>query len=186
MRDLNKAEQLASSAQEPPTSQATETASAPHWKGSAFKWLQENGYKELGQPIHYEQNGHVGYKYPHEILDLYLAAAAPSVAGTQPTRTKEEYEAYRQRNWDWNLPKWEDLPKPGAAQGTPQVEECSPKAVELLATIENADSEEAQAAIFELRKLLPHLEQYIKWEVEDALTGHLPGAPAQLGPEEKR
>lgn len=43
------------------------------FEGPAFDWLQNNGYKELGQPIHYEHAGHTGYHYPHEILAAYAA-----------------------------------------------------------------------------------------------------------------
>lgn len=43
--------------------------------------------------------------------------------------------------------------------------ECSDEAVNLLATIENADYEEGCEAVFELRKLLPNLDRYVKDEV---------------------
>ena len=47
--------------------------------------------------------------------------------------------------------------------------ECSDEAVEHLNVIENADYEEASAAIFELRKLLPNVDRFIRHEIEDAL-----------------
>jgi hypothetical protein len=47
--------------------------------------------------------------------------------------------------------------------------ECSDEAVELLATIENADYEEGCAAVFELRKLLPNLDRYVKDEVAEQI-----------------
>lgn len=55
------------------TAPAGAEPSAEQWSGPELEWLQANGYKELGQPIHCEHDGHVGYKYPHEILKAYAA-----------------------------------------------------------------------------------------------------------------
>jgi hypothetical protein len=122
MRDLNKAERLASSAQEPPTSQATETASSPR----------------VGQCC---ENGRFGDNH-----ECHHVCAAPSVTGTQPTLTVEQlYEigcAYKKKiadkkieenraheltNWELELIRgiheWLTS-RSGAAQGTPQVEDA--------------------------------------------------------------
>lgn len=61
------------------------------------------------------------------------------------------------------------LPSP-APQPCDRCHECTSEALEHLAVIENADLEEGQSAVFELRNLLPTLDKFIKWEVEDAVA----------------
>lgn len=65
--------------------------------------------------------------------------------------------------------------------------ECSGKALDLLAVVENGDYEEGGSAVFELRKLLPNLDLFIKHEVADQIekVGSLPTQSSGVDEEQK-
>jgi len=155
----------------PRPTQATETASAPCITNSGTYGELPAKIRDLGLIQPHEWDNMTGHQQRDWLIENW---AAPSVAGTQPTPdvTWPCDNCGRPFNQHYTMARFCVGDRPGkvfcAAQGTPQVEEIAKEIlVQVLGGNDMVIAEELKSVAKILRK-------------------HLPGAPAQPGPEEKR
>jgi len=109
-----------------------------------------------------------------------LKSAAPSLAGTQPTPKKSVF-------YFATCPKCSETTEvSGAAQGTPQVEYSEREAYRIACKGWNMLASTAHRENVELWPVIEAVAKILFRMVPRFLDSHLPGAPAQPGPEEKK
>jgi hypothetical protein len=167
----------------------TETASAPQ-NGTTEEWaIADKAARKIVARIindpHFKKEGlllwfFIGIKQDIQAACVEYSAAAPSVAGTQPTPTFNDVAVWLRNveTRDWNQDERNDIYRlligfyadfcPGAAQGTPQVEAAISEIVQYFKDLHSVTYEEMHE------------------DFRHILRKHGVGAPAQPGPEEKR